>query len=416
MIERKIIIGLITSTEYCQKIKDYWKPYFIESATAKQLALWIWEYFNKYEKAPGKDIEAIFYTKLKKEKIQKSIAEEIEEDILPALSEQYVNEGINLSYLIEETEKYFNERHIQIHNEKVQALLNENKIEEAKQLIANFKPLDKITIKLDDFILTVNQIREKKSQYFPTLIKPWLKEGQTTILYGKAGSGKSLLSILIAYIVGLKEYKEVEIGEWQVKHPTGCLYIDGEMGEQEMNERISQYEYLGRQSQEHRIKILSLPEYQLATEDSFYLSVRENQLKILHWLRDHPNYKLIVLDSVTTLFGLQEENDNSEWSNKVNPFLRDLRALGIACILLHHAGKDAKKGLRGATAMEAMAYNIFRLTNHGAKEQERGEAWFVLSTDKQRASKYSFKKFALHFFPSMDGKDTEWEETEVDFE
>ena len=133
MIERKIIIGLITSTEYCQKIKDYWKPYFIESATAKQLALWIWEYFNKYEKAPGKDIEAIFYTKLKKEKIQKSIAEEIEEDILPALSEQYVNEGINLSYLVEETEKYFNERHIQIHNEKVQALLNENKIEEAKR-------------------------------------------------------------------------------------------------------------------------------------------------------------------------------------------------------------------------------------------------------------------------------------------
>lgn len=410
MIERKIIIGLITSTEYCQKIKDYWKPYFIESATAKQLALWIWEYFNKYEKAPGKDIEAIFYTKLKKEKIQKSIAEEIEEDILPALSEQYVNEGINLSYLIEETEKYFNERHIQIHNEKVQALLNENKIEEAKQLIANFKPLDKITIKLDDFILTVNQIREKKSQYFPTLIKPWLKEGQTTILYGTYGSGKSLLSILIAYMLGLHDYRtdNCEVGEWTINKPTGCLYIDGELGEKEMEERVSQFQWLGDQSAKHRLRILSVPEYQLATEDSFYLSNRANQQKIVKWLKEHSTYKLVILDSISTLFGLEEENSNSEWNNKVNPLLRDLRALNVACLLLHHAGKDNKRGLRGASAMGAMAHNIFRLTTHGSKAIEKGEAWFTLNIEKQRASGFSFRRFSLRFIKDEDKKETHW--------
>lgn len=416
MIERKIIIGLITSSQFLQDIKAIWQSRYMESATAKIIAQWCWEYYDEYHKAPFRDIEVIYHKKLQQGNLSKELAEEIEQDILPGLNDEFVEEEINVEYLTKITVDYFRERKLLLYKDNLEELIDTGKIEEAEKIALEYVPVSKTKVDLKDFIVTTAQIRRKKKEPLITFMKPWLKEGQTTILYGKAGCGKSLLSILIAYIVGLKEYKEVEIGEWQVKHPTGCLYIDGEMGEQEMNERISQYEYLGRQSQEHRIKILSLPEYQLATEDSFHLSVRENQLKILHWLRDHPNYKLIILDSVTTLFGLQEENDNSEWSNKVNPFLRDLRALGIACILLHHAGKDAKKGLRGATAMEAMAYNIFRLTNHGAKEQERGEAWFVLSTDKQRASKYSFKKFALHFFPSMDGKDTEWEETEVDFE
>jgi hypothetical protein len=413
MIERKIIIGLITSTEYCQKIKDYWKPYFIESATAKQLALWIWEYFDKYQKAPGKDIESIFYSKVKKDKIQKAIAEEIEEDILPNLSEQYTNEEFNLQYLLEETEKYFSEQHIKIHNEKVQALLTEGKIEDAKALIAGFKPLDKITIKLDDFILTVNEIREKKSPHLTTLVRPWLKEGQTTILYGTYGSGKSLLSILIAYMLGLHDHKteDCEIGEWSINRPAGSLYIDGELGEREMEERIQQFQWLGDQSAKHRLRILSVPEYQLATEDNFYLSNRNNQQKIIRWLKEHPTYKLVILDSVSTLFGLEEENSNSEWNNKVNPFLRDLRALNVACLLLHHAGKDNKRGLRGASAMGAMAHNIFRLTTHDSKAIEKGEAWFTLSTEKQRAAGFSFKKFSLRFIRDDDEKETHWEVT-----
>jgi RecA-family ATPase len=144
----------------------------------------------------------------------------------------------------------------------------------------------------------------------------------------------------------------------------------------------------------------------------FSLSDRVNQQKIIRWLKDHPTYKLVVFDSVSTLFGLQEENDNSEWNNKINPLLRDLRALGVACILLHHAGKDGKKGLRGASAMGAMAHNLFRLTNHGGKDIDKGEAWFVLSKDKQRAAGYSFRPFSLKYTQNDGETETTWEVTE----
>jgi hypothetical protein len=411
MIERKIIIGLISSTEYCEKVKDIWNIQLLESAAAKLIAGWAWEYFIKYSKAPGHEIETIYYSKLKDGKIQKNLAEEIEEDILPGLSAESTEEDVNLQYLIEETEKYFSSQHLKQLSDNVQALIAAGRISEANDLAIKFKPLDKVTVKLEDFILTVQKIREKGRPHPTILMKPWLREGQTTIIYGNYGSGKSLLAIAVAYMLGLRDYKteDCEMGEWIIKNPTGTLYVDGELGEQEMDDRIQCFEWLG--PQKYKMEILSVPEYQLSTGDTFYLSSRLNQLKIIKWLKEHPRYKLTVLDSASTLFGLENENDNSEWNNKVNPFLRDLRALGVACLLLHHSGKDNKRGLRGASAMGAMAHNIFRLTIPKEKDIDEGEAWFILSKDKQRTKGFMFKKFSLHFTQNEKQTETHWEIT-----
>lgn len=418
MIERKIIIGLITSTEYCQHLKDYWNPQLLESDTAKRLATWVWEYFNQYGKAPGREIETIYFSKLKDGKLPKDIAEEIEQDILPDLSTESASESFNLDYLLEETSAHFSERHITLCTTTVETLIRNGKTEEAEKVLAEFRPLTSITGKLDEFILTAQEIRKTERIKPKTLMKPWLREGQLTIIYGNYGSGKSLLTMNIAYVLGLHDWNndESEIAEWQVKQPTGCLYIDGELGELEMEERVKSFEWLGKQSRKHSLRILSIPEYQLKTEEDMRLSVRANQKKIVRWLSEHPTYKLVVLDSVSTLFGLEEENDNSEWNNKVNPLLRDLRAMGVACILLHHSGKDGRRGLRGASAMGAMAHNIFSIKNHEGKSTDAGEAWFILSRDKQRQAGKSFRDFGLHYFRENDDTETHWSITGLNVE
>jgi DNA replication protein DnaC len=405
MIERRIISGLINSTEFCQQIKPIWNISLIESTSAKRIAVWCWTYFDKYGEAPRQEIETIFFNKAKQ--LPKDIAEDIEENILPLLKET-----VNLKYLTEETEKYFSEQRLKLLTGSVQSLITAGEIHQAEKAVVEFKPLSTNIKKLNEFILTAEQIRQRNIEKPLLLMRPWLRAGQTTIVYGNYGSGKSLLTISIAYVLGLRDFdrNECDIGEWQVENSTGTLYIDGELGEQEMEERIKQFEWLGRQ--QHRLRILSIPEYQLKTEDSFYLSNRINQLKIIEWLKDNSNYKLLVLDSASTLFGLVEENDNSEWSNKINPFLRDLRALGVACLLLHHAGKDNKRGLRGASAMGAMAHNIFRLTDHEKKNIDNGEAWFILSKNKQRAAGRSFKTFSLKYYQNEAQTETYWEETE----
>jgi hypothetical protein len=412
MIERKITIGLITSTEFCNSIKNIWDLNLFESPTAKLILSWTWEYYLKFKKAPSKEIETIFYSKLKTIKIGKEIADEIEKDILPGLSDEFTKEEFNLDYLIEETEKYFSERHLQIFHENVEALTKAGKLEEAEKLVREYKPLSK-TGKLSKYMTCLDKLEKQNTPSPTTLLSPWLKEGQITIIYANYGVGKSLLSILVGYLCGLREYDkdEASIGEWFVKTPTGCLYIDGELGEKEMGNRIKQYKWVGEQPKSKWMQIFSIPDYQIKTEDMFYLGNRKNQLEIVTWLMEHPNYKLIILDSVSTLFGLLNENDNSEWGNKVNPFLRDLRALNVACILLHHSGKNAKTGLRGASAMGAMAENIFKLQNHPSINADAGEAWFTLIKEKQRSGGKQFKNFSIHFFQNEEKTETSWEIT-----
>lgn len=141
MIERKILIALITQTEYLRQIQSEWNTEFIESATAKLIAGWCWEYFREHHKAPMYDIENIYIDKLRsKEKpIGKELAEEIEQEIFPGLAQEYEKGNINVTYLLKQTRKYFTERQITLHNEALTALLSKNKIKEAKREIEQFR-------------------------------------------------------------------------------------------------------------------------------------------------------------------------------------------------------------------------------------------------------------------------------------
>lgn len=414
MIERKIVTGLIISTDFIKQILPIWNIQLLESTSAKCIAKWVMEYYDKFNRAPEYDLQGIFYQKLKENNLSKENAEDIE-DILNSLSKEYEEDKINIDFLIEQTIAYFQSRRLSIYKEKIESLVDAGHYDEAEKIAAEYRiNFSDPKTDLNNFIQSVVEIRKHERPKPLTLMKPWLKEGQTTILYGNYGCGKSLLSICIAYLMGLKEYavEEAEIGSWQIKSPTGTLYIDGELGEQDMEERISQFEWVGVQKSMYRMRILSIPEYQIATEDQFYLSNRVNQLKIINWLKEHENYKLIILDSVSTLFGLVEENDNSEWSNKVNPFLRDLRALNVACLLLHHSGKEGKRGLRGASAMGAMAHNIYKLQPHPEKNIDDGEAWFTIFKDKQRSAGFQFNTFSIRFEQTNNGKETHWEVTD----
>jgi len=133
-MERNIIIGLITNTAYLQQIKEEWNPLYLESQIAKILSNWTWEYFDKHGKAPMRNIETILLKKLKRKKIKKELAEEIETEILQDLNEQYENQNNDLDVLLSDTREYFTERQLELHMEEVQSALDKGEIQKAKQL------------------------------------------------------------------------------------------------------------------------------------------------------------------------------------------------------------------------------------------------------------------------------------------
>ncbi len=139
IIERKILIGAIVSTDFLKRIRDIWDVRFFKSGVAKRLAHWTWEYFEKYDKAPKQEIETIFYQKLWEDKLPEEIAKEIEEDILPGLSDEYSREKINIEYLVDLTIKYFRERKLEIFSESIKYSLINGNIDEAEKLVYNYK-------------------------------------------------------------------------------------------------------------------------------------------------------------------------------------------------------------------------------------------------------------------------------------
>lgn len=144
MVERQIIIGLITSTEFQQSIKDRWNVRLFESGAATRIASWCKEYFDKYRKAPGRDIEGIFHEKMKAAKrMPEEVVADIE-DILEGLSDEFESQSeFNVGYLVERAVNYFNERHLSIYSEEIKALLSQGKPLEAEKLASSFKPLAK---------------------------------------------------------------------------------------------------------------------------------------------------------------------------------------------------------------------------------------------------------------------------------
>lgn len=138
-MERRIVIGLITNEEYLKQIKEEWNPIYIESQTAKLLSNWCWEYFDKHGKAPMQNIEAILMRKLKKKKVKKDIAEEMETSILQDLNEQYTAKRDDLDVLLSDTREYFTERQLEINMEEVQAYLDKGEILKARQAQEAFR-------------------------------------------------------------------------------------------------------------------------------------------------------------------------------------------------------------------------------------------------------------------------------------
>jgi replicative DNA helicase len=139
-IERKIVIGLITSTDYIKEIARVWDVSLLASPVSRQVAQWAMEYYDKYDKAPGKDIQTIFFTKA--EHIDKDIAEEIEEDYLPDLAEES-QESMNVQYLLDKSFEYFRLRHLENFSENIQGLVMSDEILDAEKLAMDYKPLAK---------------------------------------------------------------------------------------------------------------------------------------------------------------------------------------------------------------------------------------------------------------------------------
>jgi RecA-family ATPase len=104
----------------------------------------------------------------------------------------------------------------------------------------------------------------------------------------------------------------------------------------------------------------------------------ENHMKAVVHTAEEFKPDLIIVDTLSALFNLSQENDNAEMTKRVmKPLAKLAKDTNAAVLLLHHIGKqneDAQAGVkayrgRGASASGAAARMVLLLTQHPADRE-----------------------------------------------
>ena len=223
---------------------------------------------------------------------------------------------------------------------------------------------------------TLSTFINSKTEMKP-LLSGLLYETETLLLYGASGSGKSLFTYSLASSLSS------DAGEF-IGQPTAkdlkVLYIDGEMHTNSIAQRA---ETFGFTDNLHYLASARLADTRAVSIDFNEESHFEG---LLNDVREN-GYNLVVLDSVRTLFKMEDENSAEGWI-RVNELVMRLRTLGCVVIAIHHSTKDAYTGGETIWSGSSNAITVFdrtlgiqRVTDgvwklqKGFKEGRSGDGW-----------------------------------------
>jgi len=165
---------------------------------------------------------------------------------------------------------------------------------------------------------------------------PLIPRGRAIALYAPAKAGKS--TVLLAVVAALAAGKPI-LGGYTAP-PCRCLYIDLEMTEADLHERLTELGY-GPETDLTNLHYALLPS--LPPMDT--IEGAKALLDLVH----HTQAEFVAIDT----FGRAVEGDEDK-ADTVRAFYRHtglaLKAAGITYLRTDHSGKDTTKGQRGSSA------------------------------------------------------------------
>jgi hypothetical protein len=207
------------------------------------------------------------------------------------------------------------------------------------------------------------------------ILRPWLSEGNLVLIAADRGIGKTWLALSIAAAVtGI-----ISIGDWKSDKSHRCLYIDGEMSVYELQKRIAELlkNSTGNRSQ---LSLISADSMKASGKTAPNLGNKQWRNEFLKIIREK-NYKVVIIDNLASLTPGIDENKKQDW-DQFDQWLLELRALNVAVIMIHHAGKSGEQ--RGTSAREDHLDVSIKLTRPQGYKTEDG-ARFDVEFTKSRS-------------------------------
>jgi phage/plasmid primase-like uncharacterized protein/KaiC/GvpD/RAD55 family RecA-like ATPase len=193
---------------------------------------------------------------------------------------------------------------------------------------------------LDDVIFPWNAKPQLDSTY---IIKNWIAENSISVVYGPSNVGKSFFCMSLAYYIAAGE-------EWinnKVKRGS-VLYLATEGGRAFENRLYALHEAHGFNDVSLAVRPSPINLYD-AEEDIAKVEAIMAEIG----KRMEPVTVLVIDTLARATAGQMDENNNSEMSKLIAGLDAIRERTGVHIMLVHHSGKDASKGARGASALRA---------------------------------------------------------------
>jgi len=288
--ERKILLGLIWSTEFAKKIRDYFQTSLLESQESRLVASWCWNYFNQYSKVPGKELLLRF--EQEKEKLGK-LEESVQLLIESLLEEEF---DIEVDFLVEFAKEYFAKRRLEKHIERVEKFLGKSEVEKAEEEVLQYRKFEVKERSDIDLFVPGKKVMEKVREAFT-------KEREVLVKYsgalGKFWNASFTREAFVALMGAEKRGKTYMLMDIAMKAMQGnrnvVFFQAGDMSEHQMIRRIGIY--LAHKSDRRRycgelyIPVLDCVYNQLNDCDE---NVRECHFGVLEDEKDINNYEKLV--------------------------------------------------------------------------------------------------------------------------
>lgn len=219
------------------------------------------------------------------------------------------------------------------------------------------------------------------------LLGEWFAESDLGFVFAARGIGKTHLCLGIARALA----EGALIGPWQAHEPVPVLYVDGEMNAEQIRARDA-----ALAAGDGALYYLNHELLFAKTEKTLNLALPEQQSAITALCIER-SVRVLLLDNLSTLFCGVAENENDDWE-KVLPWLLSLRRLGIAVVIIAHAGRNGQ--MRGASRREDSAAWVLRLDDAlDAATVKRGARFVSTFTKPSRHTPAELPCYEWEFAP-----------------
>jgi AAA domain len=175
------------------------------------------------------------------------------------------------------------------------------------------------------------------------LMGDWWEMADYGFIHAPRGVGKSFYVLALCHALTTGQ----EIAGWPVKRPVRVLYLDGEMSQSDLQQRLRGLHLVDRDGVES-FYALNHDAFFREHSSVYCMSEEKAQNALLNICTYH-KIEVLVLDNLSSLFRGVEENSADDLE-KILGWLLKCRRHGVSVVLIHHSGKNGEQ--RGTSRRE----------------------------------------------------------------